>query len=323
MKSLFFLLLFSSSAFAKFIADGCPMESVRTQGPQGFYCAPLYGLFPQPQTDCIVCLQMQLQRQQQMTAFNPWLMQMPLPMMPPQTPWWAQQGRMMYPNFQAPGAWQYPGMNPQPYPGNAPVFAAKPNVYVKNTNKTKASFSMKFDLKESKSTFLATTPWLENNQWIGEIQGEEFRVDKVKYDYLFYDARMPHESMQFEAGWCINRADLVRSMAGELIQLGFSPLAMSDFYEHWDQKNPDEPVFCVYPQYNKELDAALPIQVKPAVPFVRVLFVLVPHRPDEKTQPVFPPLPRQSHFDLRTKNIEGELQFLEWGVAFLDHRLIK
>lgn len=323
MRYFLLTLFFSFSAQATAVPFSCAPGSVHTQGPQGFYCAPLHNLFPQTQQDCFVCLQMQLQRQQQTTAFNPWLMQMPFPMMQPQVPWWAQQGRVMYPNFQAPGAWQYPGMNPQPYPGNAPVFAAKPNVYVKNTAKEKVNFKMSFDLKNSKSTFLATTPWLEENTWEGSILGEEFVVDQVNYDYLFYDARMPHESMQFEAGWCINREELVRSMVGELIQMGFSEQALSDFYEHWDHKIPDEPVYCVYPQYKKELDAALPIKITPETNFQRVLFVLVPHRPFEKREEEFPPLPRKSHYELRSGSEKSDFYFLEWGVAFLDHRLIK
>lgn len=326
MMRFIFLLSFlvQSSVFAKFVADGCPSHMIRMQSPQtGFYCAPMMATqFPAPQNDCFMCQQLYWQRQM---AANPWQGHFQNPFIQnPYSPWWAQQGSMMYPNFHAPGSWQYPGMNPNPYPGNAPVFAAKPNVYVSKKSEGAASFKIKFDMSQTKASFLATTPYLENNGWNGVISDDEFKVQDVSYDYLFYDARMSHETMQFEAGWCVRQDNLVKSMMGELIQMGFSQNALRDFQEHWDEKIPKEEIYCVYPQYNKELDAAMPISIEPVASFKRVVFVLVPHRLDDNiADREFPKLPYKSHYTLRPVAETSDIEFMEWGVAFLDHNLIK
>lgn len=321
MKTLFLFFALSLSVYAKFVPDGCPSDQIRQTGPQGFYCAPMTALFPQAPVDCVVCQQAYYQRQMQA---NPWFMQQSPWGYNPYSPWWAQQGQMFYPNFNYPGAWQYPGMHAPHYPGQGGVFAAKPNVYVRGPKKL-ASFKMDFDLTKG-ANFLATTPWMTENHWEGLVSAESFRVENVKYDYLFYDARLDHKKMQYQAGWCSSRENLVSSMMDELKVLGFSEAAQKDFSEHWNEKIPQEPVYCVYPQFNQQLDQALPITLSPAAPFTRVVFILVPHREEEVRRPAgqrFPALPRNSHVPLRPQMAKSEWHFLEWGVAFLDSTLIK
>ncbi len=326
MKQVLIFLLISFSAYGKFLPDGCPGDQIRQQGPAGYYCAPLYALFPQAPADCIVCQQQaNLQRQMQT---QPWLFA-PQQQVPwgynPYSPWWAQQGQMMYPNFNYPGAWQYPGIAAHHYPGSGGMFAAKPNVYVKNGDGKLTNFQMSFDVSRGAS-FLATTPWLNENSWEGLVTTDAFRVDNVKYDYLFYDVRLDHRLMQFRAGWCVASEHLVEGMIGELRALGFSSLAMQDFKEHWQEKIPhEEQAWCVYPQFNQQLDQALPVSVTPKAPFTRVVFILVPQRREERRPAsVFPELPRLSHVALRpSPNPVAKLHYLEWGVAFLDHRLIQ
>ena len=321
MKHLvWLLLLISTTSFGSAMMD-CPMGSTRQFMPQGgFVCAPLSQAYPQVPADCIVCQQYYYQRQMQT---NPWMAQQSPWGYNPYSPWWAQQGQVFYPNFNYPGAWQYPGMNAHHYPGQGGVFAAKPNVYVKNSGKL-TGFKMDFDLSKGAS-FLATTPWLTDDSWEGLVTTDAFRVENVKYDYLFYDARLNHTQMQYRAGWCVDRERVVESMMKEIEALGFSKAAMKDFHEHWTEKIPQEPVYCVYPQYNDQLDAALPIKLTPEAPFTRVVFILVPHRSDERrpAAQMFPELPRNSHVPLRPQVKQGALHYLEWGVAFLDHTLIR
>jgi hypothetical protein len=323
LATVFALTLSFSSVWASSMIT-CPPGQARLSHPQGgLYCAPLYQAFPQAPMDCYVCQQAYYQRQMQ-TA--PWMM--PQAQLPwgynPYSPWWAQQGRMTYPNFSYPGMWQYPGVQAHHYPGGGGVFAAKPNVYVKNSGVKLASFRMTFDTSKG-ATFLATTPWLKEESWEGLVTTDAFRVENVRYDYLFYDARLPHTAMQFRAGWCVDRERLVEGMVQELRELRFSALALQDFKEHWNEKIPQEPVYCVYPQFNAQLDAALPVEITPQAPFLRVVFILVPHRQQERLPAsVFPELPRHSHLPLRPVISEaGPLEYMEWGVAFMDHTLIK
>ena len=298
----------------------CPTGTTRQYLPQGgFTCAPLYQAFPQVQVDCVACQEAYWRQHQA----QPWQMQQPWGYNP-YSPWWAQQGQMYYPNFNYPGAWQYPGMQAHHYPGSGGVFAAKPNVYVKNGDAKLSRFSMNFDLSRG-ANMLATTPWLMENGWEGLVTTDSFRVENVKYDYLFYDVRLDHRLMQFSAGWCVPREQLVQGMLGELKELGFSSAALKDFDEHWREKIPQEEAWCVYPQYNRQLDQALPVSLTPSAPFTRVVFVVVPHRREERRPAsAFPELPRLSHVPLRpAKPQASKLHYLEWGVAFLDHRLIR
>lgn len=247
----------------------------------------------------------------------------PSPLYQPQViPWWAYQGNMYYPNLHYPGPWQYPGIQSQYYPGQGQVYAAKPNVYVDSIHK-EAKFNFKF-VSSSRPHFLATTPVLEKDlSWKGKIIGKDkFELDGIFYDYLFYDLRLPKEKMQFTHGGCANREEAIEFMLQDLKAMNYSAIALQDFEEHWRVKIPDYPYYCVYPQYNRELDSAIPVEIEVSQSsFIRSLYILVPYKtaPDV-AEPGEIPLPVSRPEELRPDTkIQREVMFREWGVAFLGY----
>src|SRR5690606_1173137 len=148
-----FAFLFSSSAFAQQLR--CPPGQYLQWNGQRYACI---GDWPAPPRDCVVCQQ----NYQAHYPYNPnWFSNFPPAIYQPQPmPWWASQGNMYYPNLHYPGAWRYPGINQNYYPGNGQVHALKPNIYVESIHHDK-KFVFSFGTKEKKS-FLATTPMLED-----------------------------------------------------------------------------------------------------------------------------------------------------------------
>jgi hypothetical protein len=253
-------------------------------------------------------------------AFPNWFQNFPPAVYQPHPlPWWAHQGNFFYPNLHYPGAWNYPGMNQNHYPGNGPVFAAKPNVYVQSVHKEK-QFEMTFPSKE-KLSFLATTPHFQQEyRWRGKVVVDKFEVDGIGYDYLFYDIRLDKAPMQFDHGVCATREAAIGWMLEDLKVLRFSKFALQDFEEHWRVKIPDYPFYCIYPQYNDQLNAALPVEINlEQSSFTRSLYILVPHKSEPSADELqFVALPFKDPESLRPSvKITRENMFSEWGVAFL------
>jgi hypothetical protein len=321
---LFFTLQVKATSYANPATTNlinCGINLIRVWDPRyGYACVPRYNT---PTTDCFYC-QMQNPQHSPYNNYN-WFNQFPPAIYQPvQQPWWATQGNFYYPNLHYPGAWSNhgynPGINPSYYHGEGQVFAAKPNVYVESIHKNK-KFSFAFTSKD-KIHLLATTPILdENKTWKGKIvNGDRFEIEDVNYDYLFYDLRLPKDKMQFEHGLCATRSDAIAWMLKDLKEMQYPAIAVADFEEHWMVKIPDYPYYCIYPQYNNQLDPAIPTSISiPDTKFTRSLYVLVPHRkaPDaEESQNI--PLPKNDSSSLRTiPTFKHETMFKEWGVAFL------
>jgi len=235
-------------------------------------------------------------------------------------PWWAYQGNLHYPNLHYPGAFSYPKIEAKYYPGTGEVFAAKPNVYIESIH-TEKKFEFRF-VSEAKLSFLVTTPPLErDNSWKGKIiEKDKFEVGGINYDYLFYDIRLPREKMQFDHGLCSTREAAIEWMLGDLKELKFPAIALQDFEEHWRVKIPDYPFYCIYPQYNRQLNDALPVGIAlEQSSFTRSLFILVPHKKEIDVSDYHEiPLPSQDPARFRPSvKILRENMFKEWGVAFL------
>jgi hypothetical protein len=234
-------------------------------------------------------------------------------------PWWANQGELYYPNMRYPGAWSWPGIQSSYYPGQGEIFAAKPNVYVETIFKDK-KFEFKFT-SEEKLSFLVTTPLLINRTWRGKlVDNSKFEVDESIYDYLFYDIRLPQEKMQFDQGVCTTRDGVIEWMLEDLNFMSYPSIAKQDFEEHWRVKIPDYPFYCAYPQYNKVLDAALPVTINlPQTTFTRVLYILVPHKksPDFANLSSIPYPTSDPSASRPSTKIKRENMFREWGVAFI------
>lgn len=294
----------------------CPAGQIRAYvAGRGSFCV---NQFPSVAKDCYICQQQYLLQQQQQQQMN-WFAAFPPALYQPKPqPWWATQGNLYYPNLHYPGAWNYPHISAQYYPGSGEVFAAKPNVYVESIYQDK-KFS--FGFPGEKLSFLATTPALdEKNVWKGRVWKDKFEVDGINYDYLFYDIRLPKEKMQFERGVCATREDAIQLMLKDLTEMNYPAIALQDFEVHWKVKIPDYPFYCIYPQYTDQLNATLPVTISLAqTQFLRTLFVLVPHK--EQPDAAYPqeiPFPTLDPTEIRPKSIiRYENNFREWGVAFL------
>lgn len=315
MRILLILCAFFPAFSWGTFADPCQSSSYMIGLFPGQYQCAQY--LPTTNQDCIVCQQQQQQyfyqlNQQNFLPANLTWQTNSYPM-----PWWAIQGRFSYPNFNYPGAWQGRGINQDYYPGQGSVFAAKPNVYIENKSGKLTTFRWNFLKKQE---FLVTTPKLEGHKsWSGLVTQDSFRVENVGYDYLFYDLRLPLESTQFEKGYCVNQQDLIAMMISELQELKYPAKSVDDFYEHWPHKIPQYPHYCVYPQFNDELDKAIPVAIFPAkAKLVRTLFVVVPYQkmPRDPAQ-AKPLLPTKDHRENRPLVRGEEFTFYEWGVAFL------
>ncbi|MFA7614667.1 MAG: hypothetical protein WCY48_10565 [Candidatus Caldatribacteriota bacterium] len=237
-----------------------------------------------------------------------------------QEAWWVSSGNAQFPNLGYPGVWKNDRIDASFYSGSGEVFAAKPNVYIQSIHQEKR-MSFQFVGEKAKS-FLATTPMLsERLSWEGKIvENDKFEIEGVYYDYLFYDIRLAKSAMQFSHGICATRSESIEWMIKDLSSMKFPAISLSDFEEHWRVKIPDYPYFCIYPQYNEQLDAELPIKIElDQASFIRSLYVLVPYReaPDASQMPLIP-LPTQNPEDIRpSAKIIRENMFKEWGVAFL------
>lgn len=314
MKLLLFIFLCSTQALASALIH-CGPGTIRTWFPgTGHSCVPL----------------MTPQHQLAQGCFGPWegfphnpFSHFPAPLYQPNfLPWWAYQGNLFYPNLHYPGAWSYPGIQERYYPGRGEVFAAKPNVYINSVHQDK-KFSFRF-LESSKPSFLATTPLLEKDlSWKGKIvEGDKFEVDGVNYDYLFYDVRLDKEKLQFDHGMCSSREGVISWMLTDLKEMRYPSISLQDFEEHWRVKIPDYPYYCVYPQYNRQLDPILPVLIDiEQNTFLRSLYVLVPHKTEpDVAAPQEIPFPSKDPAEFRpASRIQRENEFREWGVAFFGY----
>ena len=235
-------------------------------------------------------------------------------------PWWAYQGNVFFPNLHFPGAWTFPYVDSKYYAGEGSIFAAKPNVYVETIHAEK-KFDFRF-VSEEKLSFLVTTPPLDRGRgWKGKITGgDKFEIDGVFYEYLFYDIRLPKEKMQFHHGQCATREAAIEWMLNDLKAMNYSVLAIQDFEEHWRVKIPEYPFYCIYPQYNRQLDDVLPVGINlEQATFIRSLYVLVPLKKEPDVEdPSEIPFPSLDPARFRPSvKIKKEFMFREWGVAFL------
>lgn len=317
MKFIFSILLILFSVSVK--AQNCLPNQIRVWNQvYGYTCVQRFQPAP---VDCILC-----QNGGNYTPLSTpnWFAGFPSAIYQPQPqPWWATQGNLYYPNLNYPGAWNhtspYPGINPHYYPGQGQVHALKPNIYVESIHDEK-KFTFSFLGKDP--SFLATTPALDETfSWKGKIVNKDrFEMDDVNYDYLFYDIRLPKEKMQFERGVCTSREEAIKWMLGDLKEMKYPAIALQDFEEHWKVKIPDYPFYCIYPQYDQQLNEALPVSIiLDQVRFTRSLYVMVAHRKEpDVDEPQQIPFPILDSAEIRPSSVvKYENMFKEWGVAFL------
>lgn len=302
------------------VSANCKPNQIRAWNKEtGFSCVQRF----QPVVkDCVTCegCQDKVQTFETLFASFPAAIYEPKPL-----PWWGQQGNLHYPNLHYPGAWTEqngsPGINAKYYSGSGEVHALKPNIYIESIHPEK-KFTFAFTSKTEQS-FLATTPPLDekNNSWSGKIiNHDRFEVDDINYDYLFYDIRLPKEKMQFERGLCATRDEAIKWMLKDLTEMKYPAIALQDFEETWKVKIPDYPFYCIYPQYNQQLDEVLPVTISlEQSKLTRSLYVLIPHKKEpDVDEPQEIPFPVLDSVEVRPSSlIKYENMFKEWGVAFL------
>jgi hypothetical protein len=128
--------------------------------------------------------------------------------------------------------------------------------------------------------------------------------------------------MQFEGGLCATREDAIQWMMKDLKEMKYSDISLQDFEEHWRVKIPDYPYYCIYPQYNTQLDPILPVEIDvDQNTFIRSLYVLVPQKKEpNEDEPQEIPFPIKDPAEFRpSAKIKRENEFREWGVAFLGY----
>jgi hypothetical protein len=126
--------------------------------------------------------------------------------------------------------------------------------------------------------------------------------------------------MQFERGLCATRDEAIKWMLNDLSEMKYPAIALQDFEEHWKVKIPDFPFYCIYPQYNQQLDAILPVVISlDQSQLTRSLYVLIPHKKEpDVDEPQEIPFPILDSGEIRPRSlIKFENMFKEWGVAFL------
>ena len=316
MKILFSILTFL--IFSQ-VSANCEKGQIRAwDKDKGYACVQR---FQAPFNDCVTCQGCN----QTAPAFEKLLAGFPSAVYQSKPlPWWAQQGNFHYPNLHYPGAWTNKGTNPgidaKYYPGKGEVHALKPNIYIESIYREK-KFTYSFTSKEELSFLVTTPPLDEKNSWKGKIvNNDRFEVDDIHYDYLFYDIRLPKEKMQFSHGLCATREATIKWMLQDLTAMKYPAIALQDFEEHWNVKIPDFPFYCIYPQYNQQLDAVLPVRINLEQSNLnRSLYVLIPHKKEpDVDEPQAIPFPILDSVEVRPiVLVKYENMFKEWGVAFL------
>lgn len=246
------------------------------------------------------------------TPLPGWQQQFPAPFFAQRPmPWWGYYGQQRYPNFHYPGAWSGGGINPHAYPGNGAAFAAKPNVYLEGREGQEFRLDLAFG---EHASHLVSSPEL-NQAWEVEFHSKrKLKHQQSFYEYLFYDFRFDEELAQYERGFCTDAENLIPEMLALLTQSQFTRDELDDFQEHWGLKIPFSNHYCVYPQFNEELEKIVPLKafVKEGqrwvpTPTTRVLFVIHLHDqvPESKPRPA------------RVDQPENSPLVREWGVAFI------
>jgi hypothetical protein len=325
MKKLLFVFLFIGlNVFANPMPFQCPPGSYRYQ--VNYFSPPQCLPFGQaPGMGSSFCVHCQAEMQNHMNFNWGHGQSFYWPMMAwqtqPQMPWWAMQGNMYYPNMHFPGAWQGQGMNHQQYPGSGPVMMGKPNIYI--DTKEEVNFDITFS--NPNQEFIATAPYLDDsNSWKVKAKKDYFFVDGVAYGYLFYDARASLEDFQFEQGVCSTRDSILEIMQQDLIALEHSQRSLEDFSKYWKIKMPNYPYYCLYPQYNNQMQKAAPLKVSLEADFSRVLYILIPLKSLAlKNKEIYPPLPQKDFTPSRPSPMDAKIKLKEWGVAFLINSVIK
>jgi len=260
-----------------------------------------------PYTDCWSCNQ-RIQFQQQPIA--PW----PYANRLAYTPWYQWYGVQNFQNYYYPAAWYGPGFNSNTYPGNGPIYAAKPNIYIQAPDKTKIELKLNFN---SQANLLVAVPIYGKQGWAIESQDGKVQVGQVSYDYLYYDYRLQENDLQSESGFCGDREEMIQRMIEILDKRNYQHNEIEDFLENAYAKLPRQSQLCVFPQTDKELNSQLSFEFNhKKFSLERLLFIIAP-----QDMELIPKLKRfsivpEKNFDI-PKSKKTDFVIREWGLGFL------
>ncbi len=243
------------------------------------------------------------------------------PSVTPTYPWWASQGAMMYPNFYYPGPWHNRGVDGDHYPGQGDVHILKPNIYLTGPKNEKVNVKI---ITQEDHQLIATAPLYPQSGWDLSLHPKnKLKVDNTIYDYLFYDVRLDKSQMQLSKGFCVAQRALLHTMNKWLELLNYNKAERKDFDSHWQVKIPSYPYYCVFPQTDKELNKAIPLKITPDnIDLTRIWFLVVPFVQDPALIQSHKFVP-QKEYTIPQKEIKSTIQVREWGVGFLDSKLME
>jgi hypothetical protein len=174
----------------------------------------------------------------------------------------------------------------------------KPNIYIYPTEPIDLNIQISFP---NGGQIIKSIP-AYNGNW--EINVQPSGLINNQYEYLFYEARIPH-LLQKEFGWIINGTDLSSFFMKNLDSLKFSTKEIEDFVEYWIPLLDENKNYIIYPQFNDILDEVVQLKFSTTPDYViRVFYLLQEERGGEVIN--IPGMPST------TRN---GFTVMEWGVV--------
>lgn len=232
-----------------------------------------------------------------------------------------------------PCAWGVYGCLGHMFPGAGNIGVGKPNIYFTVKENTELSLDLEF---AAGNNVLAAIPTLGMTGWHAQIRPNGMiRVGEANYEYLFYDAQIDENKLQFSDGFCASRDQILGRMTEYLSLVGFSERATTEFSRHWQGHLPPNPVLCAYPQDESRIGQVVAYKSSTRFASKRLWFILIPQLEDAVSR--IRPIPtnlsiaaakpksdalvaaKKSAINRRVAN-EADILAEEWGIGFLLER---
>lgn len=207
------------------------------------------------------------------------------------------------------------------YSLNGNIMMAQTNIYL--TAEKSSKFKIKFT--GNSFNFLAAVPAVKEKIIEGEISPGSLYIEKVRYPYLFYAARVSDEFMQNSQAFCGNRKEITAFMIEGLRKHQFPDQSVSDFSNYLSIRMPEALKYCVFPQLSGALDKVAPLEItfedKSDVRVERLFFLIVPQ--DYNGQRISAKSSKFSDkpgkiWKYNTRTVFSKTPYLyEWGVGFM------
>jgi hypothetical protein len=176
-------------------------------------------------------------------------------------------------------------------------YIRKPNIYLYPTGKINLDIQLIFP---NGGVIIESVPKYEDG-W--KIEVLPSGLINNQFDYLFYEARIP-DLLQKEYGWIVNGPYLSIFFMNNLDSLLFSKKETNDFLEYWIPLLDKTKTYVIYPQFNKDLEEIVQIELSVAPDnLIRVVYLI-----EESNEKITIDTPQIPSF------IREGFTVLEWGV---------